>query len=46
MKKSLTILAFAAAVLLAGCQRKADNPNAGLKEIKFKASLEFETKVT
>lgn len=46
MKKSLTILAFAAAMILAGCQREADNPNAGLKEIKFKASLDLETKVT
>lgn len=46
MKKSLTILAFAAAMILAGCQREANNPNEGLKEIKFKASLDLETKVT
>jgi len=46
MKKLLYVLAFAAAVVLAGCQREAENANTGLKEIKFKASLDFDTKVT
>lgn len=46
MKKSFVLYILSAACLLAGCQREAVKQEEGLKEIKFRASVESATKAT